>query len=122
MYHGGSNTEGKLTTLQESQATGYPNDMPIVNYDMQAPLREFGQSNRSYHILRSLHLFLHDFGHDLAPLVSLLPPDGPTRLSDLTSVRWAVRADERPRLPFVNNYQRFAAALGKSRTCSLRSS
>lgn len=109
MYHGGSNPEGKLTTLQESQATGYPNDMPIVNYDMQAPLREFGQSNRSYHILRSLHLFLHDFGHDLAPLVSLLPPDGPTRLSDLTSVRWAVRADERHGYLFVNNYQRFAA-------------
>src|SRR5690606_13642110 len=48
-------------------------------------------------------------GHDLAPLVSLLPPDGPTRLSDLTSVRWAVRADERHGYLFVNNYQRFAA-------------
>src|ERR1019366_1427891 len=28
MYHGGTNPEGKLSTLQESQATGYPNDVP----------------------------------------------------------------------------------------------
>ena len=26
MFHGGTNPNGKLTTLQESQATGYPND------------------------------------------------------------------------------------------------
>ena len=28
MFHGGTNPDGKLTTLQESQATGYPNDLP----------------------------------------------------------------------------------------------
>jgi beta-galactosidase len=38
MYHGGVNPEGKLTTLMESQATGYWNDMPVKNYDFQAPL------------------------------------------------------------------------------------
>ena len=29
MFHGGTNPEGKKTTLQESQATGYPNDLPV---------------------------------------------------------------------------------------------
>jgi len=41
MHHGGSNPQGKLSTLQESQATGYPNDLPVICYDFQAPLGEF---------------------------------------------------------------------------------
>ena len=43
MFHGGRNPDGKLTTLQESQATGYPNDLPVKSYDFNAPLGEFGQ-------------------------------------------------------------------------------
>ncbi len=38
MYQGGENPDGSLTTLQESQETGYPNDLPIKSYDFQAPL------------------------------------------------------------------------------------
>src|SRR5579871_2483235 len=41
MYHGGTNPDG-ITQLQESQATGYWNDLPIKTYDFQAPLGEFG--------------------------------------------------------------------------------
>ena len=29
MYHGGTNPEGRLSTLQESQATNYWNDLPV---------------------------------------------------------------------------------------------
>src|SRR5208283_1151937 len=43
MFHGGTNPDGKRTTLQESQATGYLNDLPVKSYDFQAPLGEFGQ-------------------------------------------------------------------------------
>ena len=43
MFHGGENPDGALTTLEESQATGYPNDLPIKSYDFQAPLGEFGE-------------------------------------------------------------------------------
>ena len=39
MYHGGVNPEGRLSTLMESQDTGYWNDMPVKNYDFQAPAR-----------------------------------------------------------------------------------
>ena len=40
MFHGGSNPIGKLTTLQESKATKYPNDYPIISYDFLSPLGE----------------------------------------------------------------------------------
>ena len=42
MYHGGSNPKGKLSTLQESRETGYLNDLPEVNYDFNAPVRQYG--------------------------------------------------------------------------------
>ena len=76
MYHGGANPEGKLSTLQESQATGYWNDLPVINYDFQAPLGQYGQVRSSYHALRLLHSFLNDFGARLAPLPMTSPhPD-----------------------------------------------
>jgi beta-galactosidase len=43
MYQGGENPDGLLTTLQESQRTGYPTDVPVKSYDFQAPLGEFGR-------------------------------------------------------------------------------
>ena len=106
MYHGGQNPEGKLTTLNESQATGYPNDLPVKNYDFQAPLGEYGQINPQYHWLRRLHLFLHDFGGPLAEMPVSLPDLRPTNKTDLATLRWAVRSDGQRGFVFVNNYQR----------------
>ena len=106
MYHGGSNPEGKLSTLQESQASGYPNDMPVVSYDFQAPLREFGQVNDSYHALRPLHLFLADFDERLAPLPLAMPAIVPDGIDDRRTLRWAARSDGRQAFVFINNYQR----------------
>ena len=40
MFHGGTNPQGSLSTLQESQASGYWNDLPVKSYDFQAPLGE----------------------------------------------------------------------------------
>src|SRR5690606_35471215 len=42
MYHGASQKIGELSTLQESPATGYANDCPVINYDFTAPLGEYG--------------------------------------------------------------------------------
>ena len=66
MYHGGTNPEG-LTTLNENQRTRATNhnDMPVVTYDFQAPLGEFGQTYPQYYMLRPLHLFMHDWGEML---------------------------------------------------------
>jgi beta-galactosidase len=106
MYHGGQNPEGKLTTLNESQATGYPNDLPVKDYDFQAPLGEYGQINPHYHWLRRLHLFLHDFGSPLAQMPVSLPDVRPTSKTNLATLRWAVRSDGHRGFVFVNNYQR----------------
>ncbi|HEU5395697.1 MAG TPA: beta-galactosidase, partial [Verrucomicrobiae bacterium] len=106
MYQGGQNPDGKLSTLQESQATGYPNDLPVKNYDFNAPLGEYGQLRPQYFWLRRLHLFLHDFGSTLAPMPLTLPDLVPTNKQDLATLRWAVRSDGRSGYLFVNNYQR----------------
>lgn len=106
MYHGGTNPEGKLSTLHESQATNYWNDMPVKSYDFQAPLGEFGQINPHYHSLRRMHLFLRDFGADLATMPAHLPEKYSTDSKDIETLRWTVRTDGISGYVFVNNYQR----------------
>jgi hypothetical protein len=106
MYHGGMNPDGQLSTLQESQATKYPNDLPVKSYDFQAPLGEYGQVRPHYAMLRELHLFLRDFGSELARMPMVLPEIRPDNASDTQITRWAVRTDGDAGFLFVNNYQR----------------
>ncbi|WP_369232631.1 beta-galactosidase [Streptomyces sp. R21] len=105
MFHGGTNPAGELSTLQESHATDYPNDLPVLTYDFQAPLGEYGQYRDSYHRLRLQHLLLADFGHLLAPMTSVLPEQGPSGQRDRDTLRWAVRGDGDRGFLFVNNHQ-----------------
>ncbi len=106
MYHGGTNPPG-LTALQETQSVwnGY-NDMEAKSYDFQAPLREFGQFNESYRTMRLLHLFLHDFGAQLAPMAAYFPTQMPKDREDATTPRFTARTDGRSGFIFINNYQR----------------
>lgn len=106
MFHGGTNPDGKLTTLQESQATGYLNDLPVKNYDFQVPLGEYGQMNASYRAVKIFDLFLHDFGSSLAPMASYLPKQMPESKQDTVTPRVAARLDGDRGFLFVNNYQR----------------
>lgn len=106
MLHGGSNPPGKRSSLQESQATGYPNDLPLIPYFADAPIGDYGQINPSYRPLRRLHAFLCSWGEQLAPCVGVLPHQAPSSLEDLQTLRWAVRHDGRRGFVFVNNHQR----------------
>ncbi len=106
MFHGGANPKGILTTLQESTATGYPNDLPEVTYDFQAPLGEFGQVRESYRKTRLLHLFLNSFGSDLAPMPAFAPANHVRDAADTSDPRVAVRTDGSAGFVFVNNYVR----------------
>ena len=106
MFHGGTNPEGKKTTLQESQATGYPNDLPVKNYDFQAPLGEFGQVNPSYAALKTLHLFLNDFGSSLALMTPYFPEHGPQSKEDTATPRVAARIEGDHGFLFLNNHER----------------
>lgn len=105
MFHGGTNPKGDLSTLQESHTTGYPNDLPVLTYDFQAPLGEYGQYRPSYHELRLQHLLLADSGHRIAPMTSVLPQERPSGREDRSTLRWAVRCDASSGFLFVNNHQ-----------------
>lgn len=105
MYHGGINPVG-ITSLQESQATKYWNDLPEKNYDFQAPIGAAGQLRAHYHRLRRLHLFVHDFGTLLAGLPAVFPAERPAARDDVDTLRWSVRSDGSSGFLFVNNYER----------------
>ena len=105
MYHGGINPEGR-TSLQETQATRYWNDLPEKNYDFQAPLGAAGQLRSHYHGLRRLHLFIRDHGSLLAGLPARFPAERPSAPDDVSTLRWSARSDGRQGFVFVNNYER----------------
>lgn len=106
MYHGGVNPEGKLSTLNESQANGEWNDLPVKSYDFQTALGEYNQIRSQYHLLRRLHLFMQDFGPTLASMPPAMPEQRPTGKDDVETLRWCVRSDGNAGFVFVNNYER----------------
>jgi len=106
MFQGGENPDGKRTTLQESHATGYPNDVPVKSYDFQAPLGEFGQERESFRKLKVLDYFLDDFGSELAVMSPHPPRAQPKDPSDFSVIRAAVRSEGKRGFLFVNNYVR----------------
>jgi hypothetical protein len=108
MYHGGINPAGEVSTMQESKDSGYPNDYPVMSYDFQAPLGDFGQVRQSYMKLSLLHGFVNSYGDILAPMVSILPEQNPRDLRDIDTIRCAIRTDGTSGFLFVNNYQRLA--------------
>jgi hypothetical protein len=114
MFHGGANPKGILTTLQESTATGYPNDLPEVTYDFQGPLGEFGQVRESFRKTRLLHLFLNSFGSVVAPMPAFAPASHVRDAADTATPRVAVRTDGHSGFVFVNNYVRQLSMPAKS--------
>lgn len=106
MFHGGTNPDGKKSTLQESQATGYLNDLPVKTYDYQAPLGEYGEMHPSFRQLKILDMFLADFGPSLAPMTPYFPKRQPETLEDTATPRAALRLNGNRGYIFINNYER----------------
>jgi hypothetical protein len=106
MYQGGENPDGKVTTLQESQRTAYPTDVPVKGYDFQAPLGEFGQMNATLRELKLDHYFLQDFAAQLAPASVIEPTPHPAGPTDTSMIRASLRIDGQRGFLFVNNYIR----------------
>ena len=108
MFQGGENPNGEFSTLQESQATGYPTDVPTKSYDFQAPLGEFGEERESLRKLKLVNYFLNDFGDQLAPMIPHPPSKLPKTPADLSVPRLSIRSSGERGFVFVNNYVRGA--------------
>ncbi len=124
MFAGGSNV-WQGPDLQESLATGYPNDLPPLDYDFHAPIGASGTRAPAFDLLRDQHTFLAAFGDRLAPMSSSIPAVPGSDLDDDTSLRWAWRCDEESGFVFVSQHQphrpvaaaaptRFAVSTGTS--------
>lgn len=105
MYHGGINKVAPTYTLQESKATGYPNDYPIISYDFQAPISSFEETRESYDLLNILHLFIHEYGERLATM-TYVEGTSNSKLGNMTGLRYGMRRNENSGFVFINNYQR----------------
>jgi len=106
MFHGGSNPFGKHSTLQESKATNYPNDYPIISYDFLSPIGEWGQIRPSYRGFKTLHTFLNEFGDKLVNYYAAFPDKKPSGAEDSNTLRMSVRSAKNSGFVFVSNVQR----------------
>ncbi|HCM13774.1 MAG TPA: beta-galactosidase [Lachnospiraceae bacterium] len=106
MYHGGTNPKGRLSSLQESRETGYPNDVPELSYDFRAPIREYGQISETYKEIKLFSMFIRDFGRDLCDMPAYIPEDNPVDPMNFTDLRYSVRHNGKQGYVFVNNYVR----------------
>ena len=102
MFAGGTNPGDNL---QESQATGYPNDLPRFDYDFHAPIGASGRLSASFAQLRRQHAFLAAFGDRLAQMPSSLPDARPDGVDDASTLRWALRCDGQSGFVFVTWHQ-----------------
>lgn len=105
MYHGGRNLIGR-TTLQEKTAIGGYNDLPIVDYDFQAPFGEYGAANPVLAAIRPFHLFLREWGAALAPMTVRKPDITPRDATDLATPRFSVRSNGDAAFLFYNSHIR----------------
>ncbi|MDN3494806.1 beta-galactosidase [Planococcus sp. APC 4015] len=102
MYAGGTNPG---LDLEESHATGYPNDMQRLGYDFHAAIGEAGELADSSRLLRDQHAFLDAFGPRLSELPSALPDVLPSGIDDARTLRWAVRSDGSEGFVFIARHQ-----------------
>lgn len=106
VFQGGLNPKGKLTALNETAESDWVYDLPILDYDFQAPLGAFGQMRRSFRLAKTLHYFVEEFGSDLATMPTVLADSVPQNAADPSAVRAAIRSDGARGFLFVNNYVR----------------
>ncbi len=105
MFHGGRNPQGR-TTLEEDDRQGGYNGMPIINYDFQAPLGQYGQVHPVADAVRPYHLFMKAFGARLAPMEVQRPAERLSGRDDVSTPRWSVRSQGDRGFLFFNNHVR----------------
>ncbi|NLV28087.1 MAG: glycosyl hydrolase family 35 [Methanomicrobiales archaeon] len=102
MYHGG------LTPQREGGGffSDEPMGVPKISYDFQAPIGEYGKTRDSYNYLRIIHLFLENFGDQLAPMGVILPETNALITpGERETLRYTVRSNGKSGFIFLNNFQ-----------------
>lgn len=102
MFAGGRNP---APGMQETQSTGYPNDLPPLSYDFHAPIGQCGDLTPTASLLRSQHAFLNAFGERLAAMPSTLPDQRPCGIEDRETLRWALRSDGDEGFAMISHHQ-----------------
>lgn len=105
MYAGGTNPG---PDLQESHATGYPNDLPELNYDFRAPVGAHLQLRESFHRLRGQHAFLAAYGSRLAQMPST---------ASSAPAQWALRSDGRSGFLYLSTHRPYSPLPGLDALC-----
>jgi len=105
MFHGGQNSPDH-GSLEENTSIGAYNDLPMIDYDFQAPLGAYGQQHDVLTKVRPFHYFLEAFGADLAPMSVHAPDVLPKDSADLVTPRFSVRSIGDKGFLFVSNYVR----------------
>ncbi|PTQ93959.1 glycosyl hydrolase family 35 [Mucilaginibacter yixingensis] len=111
MFHGGmtplnwANNNG----FQESRVSNYPNDMPLLNYDFQAPLGAMGIPAPSFSELKLLNLFAQDYGSKLAETRPYFTTKLKSSMFSTDTVQASARTKNGAGFIFLSNYQRLVA-------------
>ncbi|SIQ21318.1 beta-galactosidase [Maribacter ulvicola] len=110
IYHGVQHplSNGNEYPTQESKNQIYPyaNDYPMISYDFLAPISEWGFARPYYNDFKLTHLFIENFGENLAPMYPTLPNDAPKNPANNTALRYSVRNKDGAGYIFFNNYVR----------------
>ena len=105
MFHGGQ-ISPTHDEMEETTAIGAYNDLPLIDYDFQAPLGAYGQQHPVMGALRPFHFFLNAFGDRLAPMAVHQPEVISKGQEDLVTPRFSVRSLGNSGFLFFNNHVR----------------
>ena len=108
MYHGGTHAYGRFSTLQETAATGSYSELPVLTYDFQGCIGEYGELHKSYRKLKRLHIFLKCFSDLVVPSSSFFPAETVKDAEDTDALRYCARHNKETNsgFLFINNHQR----------------
>ncbi|MCX6877597.1 MAG: beta-galactosidase [Verrucomicrobia bacterium] len=104
LYQGGDNPDGNKTYVN-LEGPGPFNQVPVKDYDFQAPLGTCGQVRDHYHFHRKLNFLLHEFGPQLARMPAYFPEKMPANNQDYSTLRWNMRSDGNSGFLFLCNQQ-----------------
>lgn len=110
IYIGGKQPQGHLTNLSEMRSiikySGCASNMPVYDYDFQAPVSNCLKIKESYKELKKTGLFCRDFGEEFTAMGTYLPKDGNDDPYNTSNLRYSIRQNGTYGYLFINNYQR----------------